>query len=223
MNVIQNLSQNIAANRKRIGLTQEALAAKLGLTFQAVSKWETGAAAPDISVLPMLADIFGICLDALFGRTNTAADEPCPNPPWPDDETLRAAVFRGHRLLERTEDLSPFKFKLEGKPLNVISYCSIECGTIQNGASADGNINCGAGISGGAHADGNINCGAGISGGAHADGNINCDAGISGGAQADGNIGCGEIAGAVHCGGDLTCRVIGGDASCDGNIIYVKD
>ena len=64
----QTIGKRIAAHRKRLGMTQEQLAEKLGITAQAVSKWENDQSCPDISVLPILADIFQISTDALLGR-----------------------------------------------------------------------------------------------------------------------------------------------------------
>ena len=63
----QTLGKRIAAHRKRLGLTQDALAEKLGITAQAVSKWENDLSCPDISMLPKLAEIFGITTDELLG------------------------------------------------------------------------------------------------------------------------------------------------------------
>ena len=62
------IGKRIATNRKRLGLTQEQLAEQLGITAQAVSKWENDQSCPDISVLPALADIFGVTTDVLLGR-----------------------------------------------------------------------------------------------------------------------------------------------------------
>lgn len=62
------LGKRITANRKRLGLTQDQLAEKLGITAQAVSKWENDLSCPDISILPKLADIFHITTDELLGR-----------------------------------------------------------------------------------------------------------------------------------------------------------
>lgn len=62
------LGKRIAANRKRLGLTQDQLADQLDITAQAVSKWENDLSCPDISILPKLADIFGISTDMLLGR-----------------------------------------------------------------------------------------------------------------------------------------------------------
>lgn len=62
------LGKRIALHRKRLGLTQDALAEQLGITAQAVSKWENDLSCPDIATLPRLAEIFGISTDELLGR-----------------------------------------------------------------------------------------------------------------------------------------------------------
>ena len=64
----QTLGKRIAINRKKLNLTQDQLAEKLGVTAQAVSKWENDQSCPDISMLPRLAELFGISIDALMGR-----------------------------------------------------------------------------------------------------------------------------------------------------------
>ena len=63
----ETLGKRIAANRKRLGLTQDRLAELLGVTAQAVSKWENDQSCPDIGTIPKLADIFGISTDELLG------------------------------------------------------------------------------------------------------------------------------------------------------------
>ena len=65
-NVNVVLSENILKYRKICGLSQRALAQKLGVTFQAVSKWETAKSAPDIAFLPTMAEIFECSIDDLF-------------------------------------------------------------------------------------------------------------------------------------------------------------
>ena len=67
----QTLGKRIVENRKRLKLTQEQLAERLGVTAQAVSKWENDQSCPDITMLPKLAEVFGITTDALLGRENT--------------------------------------------------------------------------------------------------------------------------------------------------------
>lgn len=63
------IGKRIAAHRKRLGMTQEQLAEKLGITAQAVSKWENNQSCPDITAIPLLADIFDISTDELLGRS----------------------------------------------------------------------------------------------------------------------------------------------------------
>ena len=63
----ETLGKRIIANRKRLGMTQDKLAEQLGVTAQAVSKWENDQSCPDISMLPKLAEIFGISIDTLLG------------------------------------------------------------------------------------------------------------------------------------------------------------
>ena len=60
------LAANILKYRRKFGLSQDELAKKLGVTFQAVSKWENAKAAPDISFLPVMADVFECSIDDLF-------------------------------------------------------------------------------------------------------------------------------------------------------------
>ncbi len=61
------IGKNISRYRKERKLTQEELARKLGVTFQAVSKWECGNSLPDITLIPNIAEILEISLDRLFG------------------------------------------------------------------------------------------------------------------------------------------------------------
>lgn len=63
----ETLGKRITTHRKRLGMTQDKLAEQLGVTAQAVSKWENDQSCPDISILPRLAEIFGISIDTLLG------------------------------------------------------------------------------------------------------------------------------------------------------------
>lgn len=63
----ETLGKRIAFHRKRLGLTQDALASALGVTAQAVSKWENDQSCPDITMLPKLSEVFGVTTDALLG------------------------------------------------------------------------------------------------------------------------------------------------------------
>lgn len=62
----ENMGRQIRAGRQRSALTQEKLAETLGVTPQAVSKWERGESLPDIALLPELSAALGLTLDELF-------------------------------------------------------------------------------------------------------------------------------------------------------------
>lgn len=63
----ETLGKRIARLRKEKGLTQEQLAEKVGVSAQAVSKWENDVSCPDITLLPLLADLFDVSVDELLG------------------------------------------------------------------------------------------------------------------------------------------------------------
>ena len=61
-----NIGSKIKELRKQRGITQEQLADSLGVSFQAVSKWENNIALPDITLVPALASYFGVATDVLL-------------------------------------------------------------------------------------------------------------------------------------------------------------
>lgn len=65
---MMKLSEKIYDCRKRSGKSQEALAEQLGVSRQAVSKWETGDAVPEVTKLKALADTFGVTVDWLLSE-----------------------------------------------------------------------------------------------------------------------------------------------------------
>jgi len=65
-----DLGQKIRELRHRDGRTQEALAEAIGVTSQAVSRWEANGGYPDIGMIPSIANYFGISIDELFGYNN---------------------------------------------------------------------------------------------------------------------------------------------------------
>lgn len=77
---MNTIGSRIAENRRRIGMTQEELAAKLAVSAQAVSKWENDITCPDVMNLPKLAELLGITVDELLSgkkqpQTLVLADE----------------------------------------------------------------------------------------------------------------------------------------------------
>lgn len=105
MNNNLSLGNRIAYYRKLNAMTQEELSYKLNVSPQAVSKWEQQLSSPDIMLLPVIAEVFDISIDELFGRKiNT---EPVfslvDNVPWEDDGKIRFAVFQGKKLFNHSE------------------------------------------------------------------------------------------------------------------------
>ncbi len=107
------IGENLKKQRKLRELTQEQLADILGVSFQAVSKWERGEAYPDIELLPTIAEYFGITTDELMGMK-----EICDNA---DAEKIIAQVKENMskgliaeniRLLEEAVKVHPNNYEL---------------------------------------------------------------------------------------------------------------
>ena len=64
---MSKISLRIADLRKRNRMTQQELADCIGVSFQTISKWETGLSMPDITILPLLADYFSVSTDQILG------------------------------------------------------------------------------------------------------------------------------------------------------------
>lgn len=70
-----NIGKIISEKRKNLGITQQTLAEKLHVSFQAISKWENGISHPDIELLPILAKTLNISIDSLLGYPTQSATE----------------------------------------------------------------------------------------------------------------------------------------------------
>ena len=76
------IGNQIKILRQRKGVTQETMAEHLGLTPQAISKWERDAATPDISLLPEISAYFGVTIDQLFALSDDTQMERIQNMIW---------------------------------------------------------------------------------------------------------------------------------------------
>lgn len=100
------LGQRIAQYRKALGLSQETLADQVGVSRQAVSKWELDEAQPDAAKIVLLAQALGVSTDQLLlGKTNGEIDAPqpwsdssgaAPPPPNRDYPALLAGFIHRH-------------------------------------------------------------------------------------------------------------------------------
>lgn len=128
----------IAYYRKLNGLTQEELSKKIGVSCQAVSKWEQQISCPDIMLLPELASVFGITIDELFGNKSDKeiVYSLVGNVPWNDDGKLRIALYSGRKLMDQSTYICAqgdnliniqFKFHAHEDQYNINGKCKINC------------------------------------------------------------------------------------------------
>lgn len=101
------IGNQIKALRLRRGLSQETVAQHFGLTAQAVSKWERGAAMPDITLLPELATFFGVTIDALFALSDDTRMERIQNMLWDVRYLEQTEVDAARTFLTQKGQLEP--------------------------------------------------------------------------------------------------------------------
>ena len=95
-----DIGKQIKALRLAKEVKQEELAEYLGVSFQAVSKWETGASVPDIALLPNLAVFFGVTIDELFQIPNEEEFERIENMFWHERRIPMETFDHSIRFLE---------------------------------------------------------------------------------------------------------------------------
>ncbi|MBQ9151336.1 MAG: helix-turn-helix transcriptional regulator [Clostridia bacterium] len=86
------IAENIRRLRQEQNLTQAQLADRLGVSYQAISRWENETTYPDIELLPTIAALFGVTVDELLGST-----------PTDQKETLKRSWDKLHKLTDPQE------------------------------------------------------------------------------------------------------------------------
>ncbi len=99
-----NIGNNIKQLRQQKNLTQDQVAERLGISYQAVSKWENNANTPDISLLPQIAELFGVSIDALF--SDNVLDYSDIHPFMKDDDAIRVVQMRGTKVIKVSSTFS---------------------------------------------------------------------------------------------------------------------
>lgn len=188
------MGARILRRRKEKGLTQEALANKLGVSNQAVSKWEGDVCCPDLQLLPLLADTLELSLDELFGRESkekpiqkAEADSQilpiAAELPWEDDDAIHAVLFQGHRLLQPKQGSLFRHDKYDEIRKTVELHFS---GTAQD-----------------IYSDFSVVC---------------TDSTISGSVRAGDGVTCADVGGDVSAGDDVTCGNVGGNVQAGDSV-----
>lgn len=115
-----NLGNKIKTLRKQHNLTQENLAEMLGVSYQAISRWENNITSPDISTLPILANIFDVTVDYLLD-VNISKNEDIINKIYDEYYSLSInnKIDECEKLLEKGIKLYPYAFKLKNELLNI--------------------------------------------------------------------------------------------------------
>lgn len=241
------LGTMIAAYRKTLGLTQEGLAQRLDVTNQAVSKWESDQCCPDISLLPKIADLFGITLDQLFGRTPpvTALDltEEPQSPPEPESreeprqEPRKRSLFEQlfHTTMDAVQkaaDQFDSNFSPEGgveMPLPPAVVPDWEDnGTLRvvlfRGthlvAAHPARRKITFCYEGTAPLNVHSECNLScecVNGNATAGGDLSCDC-VGGSVAAGSDVSCDSVGGSVAAGGDVSSDSVGGSVSAEGDV-----
>lgn len=219
------LHDTISHYRKQMNLTQEALAQKLGVTNQSVSKWESAQCYPDISLVPKLAEVFQISIDELFGKEPRFSG-------LKDifslrDDVIRVVVARGQEIVDMKKLNEPihieFPKHVEGLRCRVEIFGNITCNDSMFGdVECQGSIQSNKDIFGNVSSSNNVACNQIYGDTSNFYGTLSCKGDIHGNASTfqGGNISCGNIAGDVTCGGNIECNTIEGNVECQGNIIY---
>lgn len=213
-----SLGNKISYYRKNLAITQDALAQQLGVTNQAVSKWESDQCCPDVMLLPKIADIFCVTIDELFGREAPHTEMVSAEPVFPDDNVLRVAVYVGSRLV--CGGKAEYEYGYPEDVAGVISCVTVSCGDVQGDVygniSVAGSLNCG-NVEGNVEAGKNVTCG-NVGGDVDAGFYVCC--GIVGGdVDAGTDVKCGDVGGDVDAGGKVECGTVAGGVDAGGAVI----
>jgi len=159
-----NIGNNIKRLRQQKNLTQDQVAEKLGVSYQAISKWETNANTPDISMLPEIANLFGVSIDMLF--SDNIMDCSDIHSFMKDDDVIRVVQMRGTKVLRVSSVFSPdsppieiafphdcndrtqyFKVEVYGHVISdssingdVVCHQTVKSSTINGDVKCEGNI-----------------------------------------------------------------------------------
>ncbi len=136
------IGNKIRELRKKHRLTQEQLADNIGVSFQAVSKWENDIALPDISLIPVIANYFGVSTDEVLCYDSTEKDNEIKNLVDKSYEFRETDPEEGRRILEAGLKKYPDNDILLNNLLYVINYSEYPDETISLASRLIDKTNC---------------------------------------------------------------------------------
>ena len=218
-----SIGKNIGEFRKRLGMTQAALGEQLGVSNQAVSKWEAETTMPDIMLLPDIVRILEVTLEELYGLANKTEMIKNYDLPWEDDGVLRGVVFEGKRLVH-TSDLAGedrVVFSMAGDARDVWTEWDLEItGNVGGSAKAHRDMHIGGSVAGGASSGRDMSVGTCLSGGASCGRDLDVGGDLSGGVAAGRDVEGADIHGSVSAAHGISAHsihagTVKGDVSCE--------
>lgn len=118
------LGENLKKFRLQRELTQEQLADILGVSAQAVSRWENGTTYPDITLLPTIASYFGVTLDELMGMEEFKSEEQLNSLfEQINENASKGLIYENIQLLREALKTYPANYKLQLKLVNQLAFC----------------------------------------------------------------------------------------------------
>ena len=238
MDIQSNISNNIKKCRKALGLSQEALADELGVTSQAVSKWECMQSIPDIEMMVTLCTFFGISMDKLIldkdpetivieeKTENEMAEEDTDNikneehydrrglfnkiyfDALPDDDNLRVLQFKGRRLLRENDYDRKIRIPF------AIDNDRFPEKTVN--VHIVGNADIEGDISGSLNAGDSVSCG-NVGASVRAGDSVNCG-NVGASVNAGDGVNCGNVGASVSAGDSVNCGNVGNSVSAGDNV-----
>lgn len=139
------IGNNIKFLRNEKRFTQEQLAERLGVSYQAVSKWETNSNTPDISLLPEIAALFNVSIDSLFSDNISFCYDDFQE--IKDDDVIRIVQMKGKQILKVTsvisQDNPPIEIAFPHDCNNRTQYFKVEVfGHVVSDSSINGDVVC---------------------------------------------------------------------------------
>lgn len=196
------IGEKIREARKVQNLSQEDLAGEIGISVQAVSKWECGQSCPDIMHLPHIADYLGVSLDDLLRQETSEFVRPqrLEKIELPDDGKVRIFQCIGNRVITQNDlegkspkDIPVIPLAIETNQMPKGNLCIEIWGSAQIEGYIKGDVSAGT----------SVTC-EGVQGDVNAGGSVTC-VNVTGDVNTRGSVTCANVIGDVNAGGSVTC------------------